>query len=112
MIILIGSFEMAPIQADRLAPAFEKLSAASRKDDGCILYSWNFAADQDNVVRLLEIWENEDKLKEHLALPHVGEFVETLLSTKVTNHKIRIFDAANMRPLGVEFPFPEASALW
>ena len=112
MIILIGSFEMVTDRADALIPAIEKLSAASRKDEGCVLYSWNRSADQDDVVRLLEIWESEDALKAHLALSHVGEFVEAFLATEVTNHKISIFDAENMRPLGVEFPFPEAPRLW
>lgn len=112
MIILIGSFEMESGQADALKSAMTALSTASRKDKGCVMYSWNISAENENIVRLLEVWENEETLKAHLELPHVGVFVEVFVTAKVKRHKINIFDADNMRALGVEFPFPEAPAIW
>lgn len=112
MIVLIGSFDMEPGQAKSLVPAMEKLTNASRGDAGCVMYSWNVAAENGCIVRLLEVWATEKDLEDHLELPHVGEFVEVFAAAKVTKHKIRIFDANNMRPLGVDFPWEEAEAIW
>lgn len=112
MIVLIGSFEMEPGEATKMVPAMKKLTTASRKDAGSVMYSWNVEAEDGNTVRLLEVWENEQTLRDHLELPHVGEFVGVFVEAKVTKHKIRIFDADNMRPLGVDFPWAEAEAIW
>ena len=112
MIVLIGAFEMDPGEVESLVPAIEELAKASREDAGVVLYSWNVCAENENTVRLLEVWENEQALRDHLELPHVGKFVGRFANASVTKHKIRIFDADNLRPLGVDFPWPEAEAIW
>jgi len=112
MIVLIGSFKMEPGEAKALVPAMEKLSMASRQDAGVVLYSWNISAEDEHLVRLLEVWETEKDLRDHLELSHVGEFVQLFAAAKVVTHKIRIFDADNIRTLGVDFPWPEADAIW
>ena len=57
----------------------EGIDAASREEDGNILYDYAFDPEDPDVLRLFEVWKDETAQKEHMTLPHflqLGELKE------------------------------------
>src|SRR5271157_5831532 len=65
MIIVAGTFDMAPEDREAFLSSRAEAIERSRGEDGCLEYS--FAADSVDPgrVRLFEIWESREHLGEH-----------------------------------------------
>lgn len=85
MIHVIAPITVADGQRDAFLQAFGELVPKVRAEDGCIEYgpTIDVAADflpqsaaRENVVTVVEKWENLDALQAHLSAPHMVEFRE------------------------------------
>lgn len=85
MIYVIATIEIADGQRDRFLEEFHRIVPDVRAEDGCIEYGpavdveTDIAAQgevRDNVVTVVEKWENADVLKAHMAAPHMTAYRE------------------------------------
>ena len=49
---------------------------ASRKEEGCIRYSYYYPADSENQIFLWEQWESREAQKRHTQQPHFKQLSE------------------------------------
>jgi quinol monooxygenase YgiN len=75
MLIVNGDATAAAGRRNELIAAARAVAAATRKDHGCLAYS--FAADVENPDRVLsiEIWADRSALDAHLGHEHTAEFM-------------------------------------
>jgi quinol monooxygenase YgiN len=75
MLIVIGDATAAPGRRDALVTAARAVAEATRRDHGCLAYS--FAADIEDEDRILsiEIWADQAALDAHLDHAHTAEFL-------------------------------------
>ncbi len=81
MVHVIAVVEIAPGQRDAFLIEFHKVVPFVRVEEGCIEYGptidveTGFAAPvRDNVVTIIEKWEDIHALKAHLVAPHMLEY--------------------------------------
>ena len=99
MVIVGGTFEVAPAERERFLAGRVELIRASRAEEGCLEYT--FAADPIDPSRvvLFERWESQGALDAHIAAlrsgpPSSDPEVATISSS------IIIYDVSGERPLG------------
>jgi quinol monooxygenase YgiN len=83
MIYVIASVELKPGRRDEFLDEFGKIVPLVREEKGCLEYGptldvgTNIAAQGDvreNVVTVVEKWENIEALEDHLIAPHMIEY--------------------------------------
>eukprot|EP01006_Ploeotia_vitrea_P017465 TRINITY_DN4860_c0_g1_i1.p1 TRINITY_DN4860_c0_g1~~TRINITY_DN4860_c0_g1_i1.p1 ORF type:complete len:216 (+),score=26.25 TRINITY_DN4860_c0_g1_i1:37-684(+) len=78
MVVVTGSAQATPTAADRVVQAVRQLCDGTRRESGCVEYSWTQSLEDPNTFIILELWENEEALQQHLASDHVNAFKEVV----------------------------------
>ena len=58
--------------------AVKELEIKTREEDGCLDYAFSVELHSDRIIRITELWENLQSLKDHLKTEHVAHFVGSL----------------------------------
>lgn len=74
MLLITGTFRIAPDNFTDALPVMARMIAASRGEDGCLDYS--YAADllEPGLIRVTERWRDQDALDTHLTSDHIREW--------------------------------------
>jgi quinol monooxygenase YgiN len=92
MVIIVGSLSFDPSDRAEVLAALAQVTEASRRDAGCVEYSWAEDLEVSNTFRFFECWESQELLDAHLAAPHEAVFGERTLS-RITGATARTFEA-------------------
>jgi quinol monooxygenase YgiN len=92
MVIIVGSLRFDPSDRAEVLTALAEVTEASRRDPGCVEYSWAEDLESPNTFRFFECWESQDLLDAHLAAPHEVVFGERTLR-RITGATARTFEA-------------------
>lgn len=74
MLLLSVSMSFAPEDFADVSAYVAKLQELSRSEPGCLEYTWSVPVGSENTLHLLECWESQQALDEHLSLPHELEW--------------------------------------
>ena len=58
----------------KLKEIINKLEQETRKEKGCIDYAFSIDINNENVLRITELWEDLKSLQDHLETSHVDAF--------------------------------------
>ena len=96
MVIIVGSLSFDPSDRAEVLAALADVTEASRRDAGCVEYSWAEDLEAPNTFRFFECWESQELLDAHLAAPHEVVFGERTLH-RITGATARTFEAEPAR---------------
>ncbi len=65
MLILSVNLRVPKSDQDRLRPEMEKVVQASRREPGCLAYSYGFDLLEPDIIRVFEIYADDAALKAH-----------------------------------------------
>ncbi|WP_299324319.1 putative quinol monooxygenase [Parasphingopyxis sp.] len=99
MIIVEGWVRMEAGELDRLHDAAVAMIEETRKESGCISYSYGRALEEPDVMRIAEIWEDQDALNAHFQAPHMATFNQALSGAKITGVSVKTYTAEPGRTL-------------
>ena len=70
MIVITGVIQVGkPAEIKAVEQSLKNRAQRSRNDKGCIDYSFSISVEDPAEIRLVEIWESEELLNEHLQIP-------------------------------------------
>ena len=69
-------FKVAAESADLFSAELAKMQAASRPEDGCVVYSVYRSTDDPCVFTVLESWQTAEHLEAHRQTDHMAQFKE------------------------------------
>jgi quinol monooxygenase YgiN len=75
MVKLIARLNAKPGQEELLTSALRELVGPSREEAGCILYDVCAVKDEPGKLLVLEEWESQEALDEHMQTPHFKAFL-------------------------------------
>jgi quinol monooxygenase YgiN len=93
MIIVAGTIRIPTDKIDALLPTAQTLIAATRKETGCIVYSFAFDVVEKGLLRIYEEWESLPHLEAHLKQPHMNPWRAKLTEIGATDRKVKRFEA-------------------
>lgn len=100
MIIISGTQQLTPEGLAKLRGDAAKVLAETRREEGCIVYS--FAEDllQPGLIRIYEEWESRDHLTRHQTSAHVAAWHAALKTVEVLGRDLTIIEAGRQEKLG------------
>ncbi len=78
MIVIAGTI---PIRADAREAAIAAcvaMQTATLGEPGCQQYAFSFAVEDPNLIRLFEVWDDQESLDVHFTMPHMVVFQSKL----------------------------------
>ncbi len=99
MIIVAGTFRVPEDQIEALMPAARAILAASRKEAGCVVYSYAFDVEDRGLIRVYEEWESRAHLEAHFQQPHMGPWREAASAAGAYDRDLKIYEADDGTPV-------------
>jgi quinol monooxygenase YgiN len=101
MLVIAGTIPVKAEQREEAKRLARWLETETRKEPGCLMYT--FYADQTdpNLFFIFEEWDSEEALQKHFQTEHMKQFLQqapNLLAGKVSAKKYTVTTAS---PLGV-----------
>ena len=79
--------------------AARKMVAETRKEQGCISYSFAMDVLDDSIIRIFEEWESAEALQAHFQTPHMAEFQKRLTSYNLQEMIVKRYGIDKVEPL-------------
>ena len=99
MIIVEGWVKLAAGEIDRLRDQALAMLQATRKEEGCVSYSFSVPIDDPDTLRIAEVWESQEALDAHGQTPHMADFGKTLREAKILEASLKAYPAEEGRTL-------------
>lgn len=99
VIVLAGSFRIAPEHRAEALAAAEAMIAATRAEPGCIAYSFAVDLLDDHLIRVFEVFEDADALAAHRASPHMATWRAQAAAIGLSERRMAQYDVADWRAI-------------
>ena len=103
MLIVLAEARFNPEQADRVRALARPMIVASRAEPGCAAYDYAFDLIEADLMRVRELWRDEQALKDHFATPHMAAFLKGLRDLGPASVTVKCYE------LGPERKMPGAA---
>lgn len=103
MLVVLADARFDPTQAEQVRALARPMITASRAEPGCAGYDYAFDLLEPDLMRVRELWKDEQALKDHFATPHMAEFLRGLRNLKPKSIAIKCHE------LGPERTMPNAA---
>ena len=74
MLLITGTFRIAPESLGHASPIMLRMIEASRAESGCIAYSYAQDLLDPGLIRVHEIWRDRIALEQHFTTSHIAEW--------------------------------------
>lgn len=100
MIIVAGTFRMQPGSRSRFFEEVAPMVAASLEEPGCRTYAFTPDPDDADLIRLYELWDDQEALDQHFASEHMAAWKEQAVSLPIMSREVMCYTVTDARPLG------------
>jgi quinol monooxygenase YgiN len=109
MILIVGTIRIAPERLAEAKPAMQKVIAASRKEPGCLEYSYAEDILDPGLIHIAERWAAQDAFDEHFASDHIAEWCGKWINLGIFDRKLSIYEVSEPQaiPLRAKSNSPE-----
>jgi quinol monooxygenase YgiN len=99
MIVIAGHFVLDPAKRDAAIAAAREMQAETRKERGCISYTFTADLEQPGGFRIFEEWESEAALYAHFGAPHMAKFQQAVGGLGVREMKVQRYEVSKVGPV-------------
>lgn len=99
MIIVAGEIRTQPGTRSAFMEAVASMVAATLTEPGCRTYAFTPDPDDDDLIRLFELWDDGDALAAHFASAHMADWQQRSRSLAVAGVSINKYLISSVEPL-------------
>lgn len=98
MIILAGTFRFDMNKMDRARPAVAEIITESRKEEGCLEFSFAQDVLDPTLVRVFEIWRDQAAIDFHRTTPHMAAWRAAQPEIGMHDRKLALYEVGTVTP--------------
>ena len=98
-VLIGGTFRVPPQNLAAFKAHMAAMLAASRAEDGCLVYSYAEDVAEPGLIRVFEAWRDQACLDAHFQTPHLAAWRAAGAAAGVSDRDLSIYDVASQRPL-------------
>jgi len=98
-VTIAGTFRVPPENLAAFKPHMAKMLAASRAEDGCLVYSYAEDVLEPGLIRVFEAWRDQAALDAHIKAPHMGEWRAAWPAAGAGARDLKLYEVAAERGL-------------
>jgi quinol monooxygenase YgiN len=98
MLVISGVLRFPAELREEIVPRLIEVAERSRKDTGCVDYSWSEALDEPGAFHFFECWESEETFQAHISAPYELEFNESVVA-RITGASAHRYEVTERRSI-------------
>jgi len=99
MILVVGTFRLAPEHLARAVPMAQRVVTATRAEDGCIAYSYAQDLFDPGLIHVSEKWRDRAALAAHFRSAHMQTWITERAGLDLHDRNIRIYESDDGEPV-------------
>jgi quinol monooxygenase YgiN len=99
MLVIAGHIRIDPARRDEAVRAATQMQEETRREAGCISYTFSADLAEPGLFRLFEEWESPEALAAHFRAPHMARFQAAVAGLGVREMKVQRYEIASVGPL-------------
>ncbi|MFI5000628.1 MAG: putative quinol monooxygenase [Reyranellales bacterium] len=99
MLIVLAEARFDPAQADKIRALARPMILASRAEPGCAAYDYAFDLIEPDLMRVRELWQDEQALKDHFATLHMAAFLTGLWQLAPASVTVKCYELGPERKM-------------
>src|SRR5581483_12105695 len=96
-LIIAGTVRVPPENLASLRPHQLAMLAASRAEDGCLVYSYGEDVAEPGLIRVFEAWRDQAALEAHFRTAHMARWREAWPQFGVSDRRLKAYDVTSER---------------
>jgi quinol monooxygenase YgiN len=98
-VVIVGTVRLPPEHLDDARPHMAAMVAASRAEDGCIVYAYGEDVLEAGLIRVSEVWRDQAALTAHTQSPHIAAWRAAWPALGLHDRQLVAYDAGVSRPI-------------
>jgi quinol monooxygenase YgiN len=94
MIIVAGTIRIPEDKFDSILAVAQATVSATRREAGCIVYSYARDLQDRGLMRIYEEWESRPHLDAHSAQPHMAPWRDKLAEVGASGRSLKVYEAS------------------
>jgi quinol monooxygenase YgiN len=99
MLVIAGRFRLDPGKRAQAIAAARELMRETRREPGCISYTFMNDLEDEAVFHIFEEWESPEALAAHFATPHMARFQQVVPSLGPSEMRVQRYEVARVGPV-------------
>jgi quinol monooxygenase YgiN len=99
MIVIAGHFVLDPSKREQAVGAAREMMSETRKEPGCISYTFSADLDEPGRFRIFEEWESDEALTAHFQAPHMARLQQAMGGLGVREMKVQRYEVTKVGPV-------------
>ena len=100
MLVIAGTVSIDPANVETATEAAIVMMQETRKEPGCISYTFSASLEEPGTYRIFEEWESQEALDAHFTAPHMATFQKAMGGMGVRAMEVQRYEIAKVGPLG------------
>ncbi|MGE0822705.1 MAG: putative quinol monooxygenase [Candidatus Binatia bacterium] len=101
MLVIAGTIPIKAEHREEARKLASHLEVETRKEPGCLMYTFYADRDDPNTFFIFEEWESEDALAKHFQTEHMKQFVQKAPQLLAGQVKAKKYVVSSAAPLSV-----------
>jgi quinol monooxygenase YgiN len=99
MLVIAGRIRLDPAKRDAAISAARDMMRDTRRESGCISYTFSADVEDAGVFHVFEEWESAEALGAHFQAPHMARFQAAAAGFGVKEMKLQRYEVASVGPV-------------
>ena len=99
MLVIAGRIRIDPAKRGAALAAAREMMRDTRREPGCISYTFSADVDDEAVFYVFEEWEDAQALGGHFEAPHMARFQKAAAGLGIAEMKIQRYEVASVGPV-------------
>lgn len=100
MLVIAGTISLDPSRRDAAIAAALEMMEETRKEEGCLSYTFSADLADPGGFRIFEEWESQAALDAHFASPHMARFQAAIGGLGIREMDVKRYEVGKVGPLG------------
>lgn len=99
MLVIAGRIVIDPAKQGEASAAARTLMEETRKESGCISYTFSADLSDAGLFHIFEEWESQEALDAHFKAPHMAQFQKLVPTLGLKEMKVKRYEVASVGPV-------------
>jgi quinol monooxygenase YgiN len=99
MLVIAGTISLDPAKREQAIAAARELMAETRKEPGCISYSFSADLEDAGCFRIFEEWKSQQDLELHFKAPRMARFQQAVPGLGIRGMKVQRYEVSGVGPV-------------
>lgn len=98
MLLIIGTIRLPAENLDLARPVMAEMLRASRAEDGCLDYGYAEDVLDPGLIRVSELWRDQEALDRHFASSHIARWRAEWPRLGIGERNLEVYEVGEPRP--------------